>query len=418
MKHNDKPPRSKGRNMTLASKITVLRIIAIPFFVIAMTEHHLLAAQIIFALSVFSDALDGTIARLRGERTPLGAFLDPLADKLLLVVSYIVFCYLNWIPLWIFVAVVSRDLLIVMGWTVVYILTHNSKIEPRPLGKITTALQMAVALARLFSASDALYHLAALRDDRLDDPFRSAITSGSATNAWEPSSDPLAGGAARAPLISSAPFRRGIGWGRSAKGIDVRQHGSGNLGATNVFRVLGWSPGLFTLVVDILKGLFPVLIAQHLFPGDMSVCPARPGTRRDRRPLLFLLCRLSRRQRNGHRGRCFSRAHAGALADQLGGVYHDRPCDAIRVARLHVKRFDFGRQFVYVFNAASFGLDGGRGRGLRRLDAQHKYPAADATERSCASNGEKNNDERNTQGTRRRPGRGIVGRHIGRALGE
>lgn len=139
--------------MTLASKITVLRIIAIPFLAIALIQHQLIYAQIIFCLSVFSDALDGAIARLRGERTPLGAFLDPMADKLLLVVSYIIFSYLNWIPLWVFVAVVSRDLIIILGWSVVYILTGNSKIEPRPLGKITTVLQMAVAGARLFSIS-------------------------------------------------------------------------------------------------------------------------------------------------------------------------------------------------------------------------------------------------------------------------
>jgi cardiolipin synthase len=142
--------------MTLASKITVLRIIAIPFFAIALIEHHLLIAQIIFCASVFSDALDGAIARLRRERTPLGTFLDPLADKLLLVVAYIVFSYLNWIPLWIFVAVVSRDMIIVLGWTVVYILTGNSKIEPRPLGKLTTVLQMALAIVLLFAIEGAL----------------------------------------------------------------------------------------------------------------------------------------------------------------------------------------------------------------------------------------------------------------------
>jgi cardiolipin synthase len=139
--------------MTLASKITVLRIIAIPFFVLAVLQGHLFWARGIFCASVFSDALDGTIARMRGERTPLGAFLDPLADKLLLVVTYIVFSYLNWIPLWVFVTVISRDLLIILGWTVVYILTTNSRIEPRPLGKMTTALQMALAVARIFNLS-------------------------------------------------------------------------------------------------------------------------------------------------------------------------------------------------------------------------------------------------------------------------
>ncbi len=144
--------------MTLASKVTVLRIIAIPFYVIALLEHQIVLAQVLFCLSVFSDALDGAIARIRRERTALGAFLDPLADKLLLVITFILFSYLDWIPVWVLVAVVSRDLIIILGWSVVYILTHNSKIQPRPLGKITTALQMAVAVARLFNFGDPLYH--------------------------------------------------------------------------------------------------------------------------------------------------------------------------------------------------------------------------------------------------------------------
>lgn len=142
--------------MTLANKITVLRIIAIPLFVIALLEHSMRIAQMIFVLSVFSDALDGTIARLRRERTPLGTFLDPLADKTLLVSGFIVFTYLHWIPVWIFIAILSRDVLIIMGWTLVYILTNNSKIQPRPLGKVTTALQMAVSVSLLFNFSDPL----------------------------------------------------------------------------------------------------------------------------------------------------------------------------------------------------------------------------------------------------------------------
>ncbi len=140
--------------MTLASKITVLRILAIPFFVVALLEKHVAAAQMIFALCILSDVLDGILARIRQERTPLGAFLDPLADKLLLVSTYILFSYMNWIPLWVFVAVLSRDLIIILGWTTVYILTGNAKIEPRPLGKITTFLQMSVAVTKLFPLFD------------------------------------------------------------------------------------------------------------------------------------------------------------------------------------------------------------------------------------------------------------------------
>jgi len=145
--------------VTLANKITVLRIIAIPLFIIALLEGYVVWARWIFILSIFSDALDGTIARIRGERTPLGSFLDPLADKLLLVAAFITFAYLGWIPIWVFIAVLSRDMLIIMGWSIVYILTGNSKIEPRLLGKLTTALQMAVALFKLVNVPATLYHL-------------------------------------------------------------------------------------------------------------------------------------------------------------------------------------------------------------------------------------------------------------------
>lgn len=135
--------------MTLANKITVLRILTIPIFIIVLLQGHLPAARWIFFLCISSDALDGAIARFRGERTRLGTFLDPLADKLLLVATFIAFTYLGWIPVWIFITVLSRDLLIVLGWAIVYILTGNSNIEPRILGKITTALQMITALGLL-----------------------------------------------------------------------------------------------------------------------------------------------------------------------------------------------------------------------------------------------------------------------------
>jgi len=143
--------------MTLANKITVTRIFAIPLFVIALLENAILWAQILFVVSVFSDALDGAIARFRKERTALGSFLDPLADKLLLISAYITLTYLGWLPLWVFVAVISRDVLILMGWSLVLLLTNNKKIEPRPLGKITTVLQMAVPIALLFHFPPLLY---------------------------------------------------------------------------------------------------------------------------------------------------------------------------------------------------------------------------------------------------------------------
>ena len=143
--------------MTLANKITVLRIIAIPIFIIALVEHSMDWARGLFIASVISDVLDGAIARIRGERTPLGSFLDPMADKLLIVSTFIAYTYIGWVPVWIFITVISRDLIIILGWCVVFILTGNSKIQPRLLGKVTTALQMIVLLLHMFTIPNSIY---------------------------------------------------------------------------------------------------------------------------------------------------------------------------------------------------------------------------------------------------------------------
>lgn len=133
--------------MTLANKITVGRIVLIPIIVIGLLQHHTKWVYLLFFLSMISDFLDGLAARRRGERTKLGAFLDPMADKLLVTAVFVTLTHLNQIAMWVFVVIFSRDILIVLGWAVIYILTGSTAIEPRPLGKATTAIQMATALA-------------------------------------------------------------------------------------------------------------------------------------------------------------------------------------------------------------------------------------------------------------------------------
>jgi cardiolipin synthase (CMP-forming) len=140
----------KRFEMTLANKITVLRIIFIPAIVICLIERKMVQFYVLLTFSILSDLLDGLAARLRGERTQLGAFLDPLADKLLLTSVFLTLTYLQVIDMWVFVVIFSRDLLIVLGWTMIYILTGSSTITPRILGKITTTVQMISALAFTF----------------------------------------------------------------------------------------------------------------------------------------------------------------------------------------------------------------------------------------------------------------------------
>ena len=128
--------------MTLANRITILRIILIPVFIITLLQNQYPWPAIIFTVTIVTDALDGFIARWRKQITPLGSFLDPLADKLLMFSSFLTLSYLKIIPLWLFVVILSRDLLIVLGWTVVFFLTGSTEIKPRLLGKLTTIFQM------------------------------------------------------------------------------------------------------------------------------------------------------------------------------------------------------------------------------------------------------------------------------------
>jgi len=133
--------------MTLANKITVVRILLIPVIVIGLLEQHNNWVYLLLAISMATDLLDGLAARRLGERTRLGAFLDPMADKLLLTAVFLTLTFLKRIDMWVFVVVFSRDLMIVLGWTVIFILTGSSTVQPRPLGKSTTAAQMVMALA-------------------------------------------------------------------------------------------------------------------------------------------------------------------------------------------------------------------------------------------------------------------------------
>jgi len=109
----------------------------------------------IFMLAVISDGLDGYIARIRHERTKIGTFLDPLADKLLLITTYISLALVQSLPAqfklapWIVIIVISRDVIIIFGSIVLYLANEKLIVSPTGLGKITTFLQMITVLALL-----------------------------------------------------------------------------------------------------------------------------------------------------------------------------------------------------------------------------------------------------------------------------
>jgi CDP-diacylglycerol--glycerol-3-phosphate 3-phosphatidyltransferase len=144
--------------MTTANKVTILRILLVPFFVVEVLyyvrnghELHRLLAIASFATAAICDGVDGFIARRFNQRSELGAILDPLADKLLLVSGIVVLSfdrqpYLESIPLWVTGTVIGRDILLLVGLGVIQMTVGKVAVRPRVLGKVATVLQMVLVL--------------------------------------------------------------------------------------------------------------------------------------------------------------------------------------------------------------------------------------------------------------------------------
>jgi len=141
------------RIINLPNALTVARIIIIPVFVTAIIYKKHQHAFFLFVLAALTDLLDGYIARVTDQKTALGTFLDPLADKLLLTSSFILFSFNAWIPLWLTITVISRDIIVVIGWLLLYMITHDVKIEPVLLGKAAIAFQLVTLALVLLSVN-------------------------------------------------------------------------------------------------------------------------------------------------------------------------------------------------------------------------------------------------------------------------
>ncbi|MFP5239931.1 MAG: CDP-alcohol phosphatidyltransferase family protein, partial [Acidobacteriota bacterium] len=128
--------------------LTMARILLTPFFVVLFLDGNYIGALSMFFLAGLSDALDGLLARLLDQRSALGAILDPLADKILLVTSFICLAHAGWIPLWLAVLVVSRDVIILGGIALLTFWGRDMRqsIQPSLISKLTTATQMALVL--------------------------------------------------------------------------------------------------------------------------------------------------------------------------------------------------------------------------------------------------------------------------------
>jgi cardiolipin synthase len=147
------PAPSLAQLLKVPNLVTLCRLFIIPIFLALLTKHEYNYALYLFVIAAATDALDGTVARWSGARTELGAFLDPFADKLLLLSAFVVLTFENSLPAWILSVVIIRDVVIVFGYFMLYFFSGTRMpVRPSYLGKTSTVLQLACvvgALARL-----------------------------------------------------------------------------------------------------------------------------------------------------------------------------------------------------------------------------------------------------------------------------
>jgi cardiolipin synthase (CMP-forming) len=136
--------------MGLANWLTVLRILLIPVFITLLAYRQRGPALAVFLAAALTDLLDGYVARRRGP-SRLGAFLDPMADKLLLMSSFVTLTWLKALPFWIAAVVISRDLILVVGALAIHM--AGGRITPRPTraGKLATFFQVVTVLSGLLT---------------------------------------------------------------------------------------------------------------------------------------------------------------------------------------------------------------------------------------------------------------------------
>jgi cardiolipin synthase len=136
--------------MNIPNFLTLMRIILVPVLVIFLINKSFLKALILFTCLGLTDALDGFLARILNQQTVLGSYLDPIADKVLLTSCFLALAILKVIPGWLAVVVISRDVIIILGISILSIMNIAFEIQPLFVSKITTALQIAAVFFALF----------------------------------------------------------------------------------------------------------------------------------------------------------------------------------------------------------------------------------------------------------------------------
>ena len=140
-----------GRRLSIPNLITLARILLVPVVVWAITSGAMKTAFLLFLAAGVSDAVDGFLAKRFGMQTELGAYLDPLADKAMIVSIYVALGFVNVIPRWLVILVVSRDIMIVSAVMLSWLVGRPVAIKALAISKANTVAQIVLALLALAS---------------------------------------------------------------------------------------------------------------------------------------------------------------------------------------------------------------------------------------------------------------------------
>jgi len=148
--YRDRTTPTLGSLLNIPNFLTLCRLGAIPIFLSFLSRHRYTEALYVFAAAAVTDGLDGTVARWFDSRTEIGAFLDPFADKLMLLSAFVVLTVEQDLPGWLLSVVAIRDVVIVGGYLMIAFFTNERMpVRPSYVGKLSTVLQLACVIATL-----------------------------------------------------------------------------------------------------------------------------------------------------------------------------------------------------------------------------------------------------------------------------
>jgi cardiolipin synthase len=136
-----------SRILTPANQITILRLAFIPFFAILVVAQEYRSALAVLTAAALSDVVDGIVARLLKQETPLGVALDPIADKLLMTTAYLTLAFRDALPWWLTILVISRDVAIIITALLISLVAGYRPFRPSILGKASTVAQVLTVFA-------------------------------------------------------------------------------------------------------------------------------------------------------------------------------------------------------------------------------------------------------------------------------